>query len=54
MEQAAESLRTFSVDILANLHAVTTKPTVATQQELDDVGSKLDPTISFHRSNVFH
>jgi transportin-3 len=40
MERAAESLRTFSLDILAQVHAATNKPTVATKQELQDVSSK--------------
>jgi transportin-3 len=40
MERAAESLRTFSLDILAQVHAITNKPTVATKQELQDVSSK--------------
>lgn len=43
MERAAESLRTFSLDILAQVHAITNKPTAATKQELQDVGSKFYP-----------
>jgi transportin-3 len=39
MERSAESLKTFSLDILARIHAVATKHTVATQDELRDVNS---------------
>jgi len=42
MAQAAESLRTFSVDILAQIHAVTNKPTPITKEELQDVGNGLE------------
>ncbi|KAJ7125671.1 armadillo-type protein [Mycena crocata] len=42
MVRAAESLRTFSVDILSQIHAVTTKATVATREELQDVGNNLE------------
>ncbi|KDQ63496.1 hypothetical protein JAAARDRAFT_169378 [Jaapia argillacea MUCL 33604] len=42
MEQAAQSLRTFSMDILAHVHALAMKPTRATKQELDDVCSGLE------------
>jgi transportin-3 len=42
MDQAAESLRTFSLDILAQVHAITNKPTVATKLELQDVGNSLE------------
>ncbi|KAJ7487507.1 armadillo-type protein [Mycena galericulata] len=42
MVRAAESLRTFSVDILAQIHAVTIKPTVITKEELQDVGDGLE------------
>lgn len=40
MEQAAQSLRTFSLDILAKVHAVATKPTIVTKQELQDVAGQ--------------
>jgi transportin-3 len=40
MERAAESLRAFSLDILAQVHTITNKPTVPTKQELQDVSSK--------------
>lgn len=46
MARAAESLRTFSVDILAQIHAATIKPTVITKEELQDVGSE------FYRSQI--
>ncbi|KII93873.1 hypothetical protein PLICRDRAFT_99710 [Plicaturopsis crispa FD-325 SS-3] len=42
MERAAESLRTFSLDILAAVHTVANKPTPATKQELQDVGFGLE------------
>lgn len=38
MERAAESLRTFSFDILAQVHTITNKP--ATRQELQEIGSQ--------------
>ncbi|KAF7347911.1 hypothetical protein MVEN_01549000 [Mycena venus] len=41
MAQAAESLRTFSVDILAQIHAATNKPSI-TKQELEVVGDALE------------
>ncbi|KAF8213141.1 armadillo-type protein [Mycena galopus ATCC 62051] len=41
MAQAAESLRTFSVDILAQIHEATNKPTI-TKRELEEVGNGLD------------
>lgn len=40
MERAAESLRTFSLDILARVHTISNKPTAATKKELQDVSSK--------------
>ncbi|TDL28505.1 ARM repeat-containing protein [Rickenella mellea] len=42
MEQAAQSLRTFSVDVLSKVHVVTTKPTIATKQELREVSDALE------------
>lgn len=39
MERAAESLRTFSLDILAQVHTITNKPAMATKEELQDVSS---------------
>lgn len=36
MAQAAQSLRTFAVDILTKLHAIVSKPT-ATKQELQEM-----------------
>ncbi|KAJ7038295.1 armadillo-type protein [Mycena alexandri] len=42
MVRAAESLRTFSVDILAQIHAVTIKPTPATKEELQDAANGLE------------
>ncbi|KAJ7900248.1 armadillo-type protein [Mycena olivaceomarginata] len=41
MAQAAESLRTFSVDILARIHAATNKPNI-TKRELEEVGDGLE------------
>lgn len=40
MEHAAESLRTFSLDILGQIHALTIKPVPATKQELQDIASE--------------
>ena len=37
MEQAAQSLQTFSVDIISKVHLVTTANTIVTKQELQDV-----------------
>jgi transportin-3 len=49
MAQAAESLRTFSVDILSQIHAVTNKSTPITKEELQDVGStSCNFQINFH------
>lgn len=39
MERAAESLRTFSLDILAQVHAIANKQTVPTKEEVVDVNS---------------
>jgi transportin-3 len=41
MNSAAESLKTFSLDILAQVHALSTKTTPPTKVEIDEVGSKL-------------
>ncbi|KAH9937196.1 ARM repeat-containing protein [Fomitopsis serialis] len=42
MEQAAQSLRTFSSDILAQVHAIAAKPTPATKDELQSVCNALE------------
>jgi transportin-3 len=42
MERAAESLRTFALDILALVHSTASQPTLATKQELQDISSTLD------------
>ncbi|KIL70937.1 hypothetical protein M378DRAFT_66491 [Amanita muscaria Koide BX008] len=42
MERAAESLRTFSLDILADVHALAMKTTTPTPAELKKVGDGLD------------
>ncbi|EPQ60569.1 ARM repeat-containing protein [Gloeophyllum trabeum ATCC 11539] len=42
MEQAAQSLRTFSMDILAKVHAIVSKGSPATKQELQDVCNGLE------------
>ncbi|KAJ3553023.1 hypothetical protein NM688_g3839 [Phlebia brevispora] len=42
MEQAAQSLRQFSLDILALVHAAATQPTVATKEELHIVSDALE------------
>ncbi|KAH9947142.1 ARM repeat-containing protein [Amylocystis lapponica] len=42
MEQAAQSLRTFSLEILAHVHMIATRPTQATKEELYAVGCKFD------------
>lgn len=38
MEQAAQSLRTFALDILGAVHAITIRPAIATKQDLKQVG----------------
>lgn len=45
MEQAAQSLRSFSLDILALVHTVANRPTLATKEELKVVTG----TMSLHR-----
>jgi transportin-3 len=40
MEQAANSLRTFSLDILSQLHAFTNRQTIPTNEELLAVSSE--------------
>ena len=40
MEEAAQSLKTFSTDILSKIHAIINKPTVATKDELQLLVSK--------------
>lgn len=40
MEQAAQSLRTFAMDILEAVHTVTSKPTPATKQDLLALGGE--------------
>ncbi|TFK56998.1 ARM repeat-containing protein [Heliocybe sulcata] len=42
MEQAAQSLRTFSMDILAQVHAVMSRPARATKEELQEVCNGLE------------
>ncbi|KAF9244609.1 armadillo-type protein [Melanogaster broomeanus] len=42
MEKAAESLRTFSLDILSQIHALTGKTTPITKQELKEIGYGLE------------
>ncbi|KAH7883499.1 armadillo-type protein [Phlebopus sp. FC_14] len=42
MEKAAESLRSFSLDILSQIHAVAVKTTPVTKQELKEVGYGLE------------
>ena len=39
MEQAAQSLRTFSLDILKRVHTLTNKTTPATKDELVNIAS---------------
>ncbi len=39
MDQAAQSLKTFATSILAAVFAIANKPTAATKQELQEVGS---------------
>ncbi|ETW87387.1 hypothetical protein HETIRDRAFT_431738 [Heterobasidion irregulare TC 32-1] len=41
MEQAAQSLRTFALDILGAVHAITIRPAIATKQDLKQVGDGL-------------
>jgi transportin-3 len=40
MEQAAQSLKTFSVEILAKIHAVVSRSTTPTKQEIQEVSGK--------------
>ncbi|KDR84886.1 hypothetical protein GALMADRAFT_53692 [Galerina marginata CBS 339.88] len=42
MNRAAESLKTFSLDILAQVHAISTKPTPPTKAEIEEVGNGLE------------
>ncbi|KAH7910876.1 armadillo-type protein [Hygrophoropsis aurantiaca] len=42
MEKAAESLRTFSLDILSQIHNVAAKTTPVTKQELKEIGNGLE------------
>lgn len=42
MERSAESLKTFSLDILARVHAVANKQTMATQEEIHNVNNGLE------------
>ena len=43
MEQAAQSLRLFAMDILALVHAAGVRPTAATKEELKVIGGELPP-----------
>jgi transportin-3 len=40
LTEAAQSLKTFSTDILSKIHAVVNKPTVATKEELQVLAGK--------------
>jgi transportin-3 len=40
MDRAAESLKSFSMDILAQVHALSSKITPPTKKEIEEVGSK--------------
>ncbi|KAJ8083950.1 Nuclear import receptor [Marasmius tenuissimus] len=42
MDKAAQSLKTFSLDILSRVHAITSKPLQATKQELQEVCEGLE------------
>ncbi|PPQ73527.1 hypothetical protein CVT26_010338 [Gymnopilus dilepis] len=42
MNRAAESLKMFSLDILAQVHAIATKPTPPTKAEAEEVGNGLE------------
>ncbi|KAJ8591523.1 ARM repeat-containing protein [Rhizopogon salebrosus TDB-379] len=42
MDKAAESLRTFSLDILSQIHTISSKSTAVTKQELKEVGYGLE------------
>ncbi|ESK97988.1 mrna transport regulator [Moniliophthora roreri MCA 2997] len=42
MEKAAQSLKTFTLDILSRVHVVASKPVPATKQELQDAGDGLE------------
>ena len=47
MEQAAQSLRTFALDLLAKIHSVATEPNTASKQELQDVAGELVRLLCF-------
>ncbi len=40
MNRAAQSLKTFALDILAQVHAVSSKSTPLTKAEIEEIGSK--------------
>ena len=40
MNRAAESLKSFSFDILTQVHALSSKMTAPTKKEIEEVGSK--------------
>ena len=44
MERAAESLRTFVLDILSGIHTIGSKPTPASKEELQNVLCKYQHT----------
>ena len=58
MEQAAQSLRTFALDILSQMHTVAAKPTPATKAELQLVGGayaiRAANTFNFNLSYRFY
>lgn len=51
MDQAGQSLRTFAVDILSQVHTVAAKPTPATKAELQTVGGLSHDTVALYSSN---
>ena len=51
MDQAGQSLRTFAVDILSQVHTVAAKPTPATKAELQTVGGLFCDIIELHSSD---
>ena len=52
MERAAESLRTFSLNILSQVHVIATQQRPATKQELKDVGGKRSTNLQLFPSHI--
>lgn len=46
MEQAAQSLKSFSVDILSKIHVIMSKNTMPTKQEMQSIAGRPSPYMS--------